>query len=249
MKDVEGMDPRGLARIAGGLYLVNILLGAFAIGIVPGMLVVVGDAAATAHNIGDHELLYRSSLVAHVVIGLTNVGLAMLFYELFKVVNRRLALLVAYLTLVATAIEIVFVVNQFSVPALLSGGPYASGLASPQVQALAYQALGLSTISYDVSTVFFGFYAIAIGYLIFESGFMPRAIGVLMVLDGMAYLTYSFADLLAPGFASHLVPWFQIPTLLGEGSLCLWLLIAGVNVQRWREVASAAGPATVGAAS
>jgi hypothetical protein len=249
MKQKETVGPSTLARAAGGLYLVNILLGAFAIGVVPGMLVVTGDAQATAHNVAAHELLYRTGLAAHVVIGLTNVGLAVLFYELFKVVNRRLALLVAYFTLVATAIEIGYVVNQFAVLALLSGGPYASGLAASQVQSLAYLPVGLSGISYDVSTAFFAFYAITIGYLIFQSGFMPRAIGVLMFIDGVAYLVYGFADMLAPGFASHLVPWAQLPTLFGEGSLCLWLLVVGVNVQRWREVASPAPPATVGAVS
>jgi hypothetical protein len=249
MTHAEGMGPAGLARIAGGLYLANILLGAFAIGIVPGMLVVPGDAAATAHNLAAHEPLYRLGIAAHIVVGLTNVGLAMLFYELFKVVNRRLALLVAYFTLVATAIEIGYVVKQAGALAMLDGGGYASGLSVAQMQALVYQRVGLSGIGYDVSAVFFAFYAITLGYLILRSRLVPRLIGALMLQDGVAYAVYSFADLLAPGFASRLVPWVQLPILLGEGSLCLWLLIAGVDVQRWRETARSTGPVTAGAVS
>ena len=84
MDSTAGASPRQLARIAGALYLINIVAGAFAIGIVPAMLVVSGDAAATANNIQTHELLYRLSLVAHVVVTVTNVPLALIFYELFK---------------------------------------------------------------------------------------------------------------------------------------------------------------------
>jgi hypothetical protein len=97
-------SPRRLARIAGGLYLINILGGAFAIAVVPAMLVVPGDLVATARNIQAHELLYRSGLAAHLLVTTTNVPLAVIFYELFKVVNRRLALLDACFIVVATAI-------------------------------------------------------------------------------------------------------------------------------------------------
>jgi hypothetical protein len=194
-----GASPRTLARIAGALYLVNIVAGAFAIGYV----------RATVHDIQNHELLYRFSLVAHLVVTLTNIPLAMIFYELFKVVNRRLALLDMCFTLVATAIE------AAGIPLTMS----------------------LATIDYDIYTVFFGFDIICVGYLIFRSTFLPRAIGVLMAIDGLAYLVNGFADLLAPGFAAHLVPWIQLPAPLGEGSLCLWLLIVGLDAERWRSPA------------
>src|SRR5262249_40417990 len=105
MDSTPTSSPVGMARSAGALYLVNILAGGVAIGVVPAILVVTGDAAATANNIQSHELLYRSSLAAHVVVTLTNVPLALIFYTLFKVVNARVALLNAFFILVATAIE------------------------------------------------------------------------------------------------------------------------------------------------
>lgn len=242
-------EPRQLARVAGGLYLVNIVLGALAVGIAPAVLVVVGDATATANNIQAHETFYRLSLVANVVVGMTNVPLAMIFWELFKVVDRRIAMLVVFFTLVATAIQVAFTVNQFATLAILQGGAFSTGFDARQAQAMAYLPIGLGTVSYDISAIYFGGYAIAIGYLIFKSTFMPRVIGVLMVLDGVSYITYSLADMIAPGFAAHLVPWLQLPALAGEGSLCLWLLIAGVNPRRWVQRAASAPPAAaVGAA-
>lgn len=193
------MSAGRLARIAGALYLLNILAGAFAIGYV---------TAAVGTNVHAHEPLFRSGLAAHVVVTVTNVGLAVIFYELFKAVSRRAAMLVVFFTLVATAIEAAGIVNQLST--LTVGG----------------------TAAYDVSTVFFAGYALAIGYLIYRSTFMPRVIGVLMVVDGVAYLVNSFGTILAPDFAAHLVPYIQLPILLGEGSLTLWFLVFGINVAR-----------------
>ena len=239
MDSVGGASPRQLARIAGALYLINIVGGAFAIQIVPSMLL-GPDPAATAHNIQTHELLYRSGLAAHVVVTVTNVGLALIFYELLKVVNRRVALLDVFFILVATAIEAAGLLNQFTPLVLLGSEPYTSALPAAQLQALAYMPWDLSSINYTIYTVFFGFDIICLAYLVLRSTFLPRAIGVLLAIDGLAYLVYSSANLLAPGFAAGLVPWIQLPALVGEGSLCLWLLVVGVDVERWKKVASAA---------
>ena len=240
MEQTRGASPRQLARIAGALYLINIVLGAFATAIVPAIVVVSGDAAATAHNIQTHELLYRLGLVAHLVVTVTNVPLALIFYELFKVVNRRLALLDAFFILVATAIEAAGLLNEFAPLVLLGSGPSTSALPAAQLQALAYLPTVLSGIHYSIHTVFFGFDIIIFAYLVLRSTFLPRAISVLLAIDGLAYLVYSFTNLLAPGFAAQLVPWIQLPALIGEGSLCLWLLLVGVDVERWKERASAA---------
>src|SRR3954464_961782 len=156
MDSVTGASPRQLARIAGALYLINIVGGAFAITVVPAMLVVQGDAAATAHNIATHELLYRAGLAAHLVVTTTNVPLAVIFYELFKVVNRRLALLDAFFILVATAVEAAGLLGQFVPLVLLGDGPYRSTLPLSQIQSLAYLPLDLSGIDYSIHTVFFG---------------------------------------------------------------------------------------------
>jgi Domain of unknown function (DUF4386) len=230
----------GWQGLPGPLYLINILGGAYAITIVPAMLVVDGNLAATAHNIQTHELLYRSGLAAHLVVTTTNVPLAVIFYELFKVVNQRLALLDAFFILVATAIEAAGLLNQFTPLVLLGNSPYASALSPSQLQALASLPGDLASIDYTIHTVFFGLDILVFAYLVLHSAFLPRTIGVLLVIDGLAYLCYSFTDILAPAAAARLVPWIQLLALVGEGSLCLWLLVVGINSDRWNQQARAA---------
>jgi Domain of unknown function (DUF4386) len=239
MDFIAGASPRQLARTAGALYLINIVAGAFAIGVVPAILV-VPDVAATAHNIQTHELLYRLSLAAHVVVTVTNIPMAVIFYDLLKVVNRRLALLDVFFTLVATAIEAAGLLSQFTPLVLLGSSHYTGALPAAQLHALAYLPGDLSTINYSIYGVFYGFDFICVAYLVLKSTFLPRAIGVLLAIDALAYLADGFANMLAPGFAAHLVPWIGLPTIIAEGSLCLWLLVAGVDAGRWKEQASAA---------
>lgn len=234
--DMTTEQPRRLARMAGGLYLVNIVGGAFAIGLVPALLF-SADLATTAHNIQTHQLLFRSGLVAHLVVTVTNVPMAVLFFELLKVVNRRLALLDMVFTLVGTAIEVAGLVNQFTPLVLLGSGTYSGALPTASLQSLAHLPGDLSGIDYDLYTVFYGFDILCVAYLAYRSTFLPRTIGVLLGIDGAAYLFHSFSDLLAPGFAAQLSPWINLPALLGEGSLCVWLLVVGLNTERWRQVA------------
>ena len=152
------VSARLYARIAGGLYLINIVGGAFAIGYVTAALVVPGDAAATTRNILAHELLYRLGLVAHIIILLTNIPLAVIFYDLFKVVSRRLSLLVVFFTLVGTAVEGANLLNQFAPLMLLGGGHYLSVFTTEQLQALAYMPLDSQAISYNIQQVIYGCY-------------------------------------------------------------------------------------------
>ena len=236
---IAGASPRQLARTAGALYLINIVAGAFAIGLVPAVLV-GPDMATTAHNIQAHELLYRLGLVAHVVVDVTNIPMAVIFYDLFKVVNRRLALLDVFFTLVATSVEVAGIPSQFTPLVLLGSSNYTSALPPAQLHALAYLPGDLSTIDYSIYGVFYGFDFICVAYLVLKSTFLPRAIGALLAIDALAYLADGFANMLAPGFAAHLVPWIGLPTIIAEGSLCLWLLMVGVNVERWKERASEA---------
>jgi hypothetical protein len=230
-----------LARIAGGLYLTVIVGGFFAIGYVPAALVVPGDAAATAHNIVAHELLYRLGLAIHLFILPANILLAGIFYDLFKVVNRRLALLVVFFTLVGTAVEGANILNQFAPLTLLGGGHALSVFTPEQLQALAYVSLDPQGISFAIQQVIYAGYLLAAGFVVFQSTFLPRAVGVLLVIGALCYLTYSFSSIVAPGFAAHLVPLIQLPSGVAELSLCLWLLIVGVNERRWQEQASVAG--------
>ena len=216
MEPLTGTSPRQLARMAGGLYLLNILAGAFAIGVVPAALVVSGDAAASLHNIQANELFYRVGLAAHLMPIVCNVALVVILYDLFKVVDRRIALMMVFYSLVGTAVESANLLNQFT-PLVLLGR--AQELGTDRLQDLAYAPLGLVSI---------------------RSTFVPRVIGVLLAIGAVAYLVYSFASFLSPALAATLVPYIQLLSLIGEASLSLSLLAVGVNVRRWREQASVA---------
>ena len=100
--------------------------------------------------------------------------------------------------------------------------------------------LKLSAEGLNICMVFFGFYCFLIGYLIFRSTFLPRIIGVLLIIAGLCYLTNSFATFIVPAFAAHLYPYILIPGI-AELLLAFWLLLIGVNAQRWTQQASAAG--------
>ena len=220
--------PRQLARIAGALYLVNILGGAFAIGFVHAT-VFASDPATTAANIQTYQQLYRAGLAAHVIVTVTNVPLALIFYELFKVVNRRVALLAAFFILVATAIEAAGLLNEFAPLVLLGNESGTSAVPGAQLQALASMHTDLSEIHYTLYTVFFGLDILCLAYLLLRSRFLPRAIAVLLAVDGLAYLVYSFTAFLAPGWTPHLTPWIQLPAPLAEGAFSLWLITFGLN--------------------
>ena len=243
-EDPAGASPRQLARIAGALYLLNIVAGFIAIGLVPALLFVEGDVAATLRNIQANELLYRLSLAAHMIPILCNVPLVVILYDLLKGVNRRLALMMVFYSIVGTAVESANLLHQFTPLVLLDGAQGLHALTADQMQALAYAPLRLQTFGYDVQQVIYAGYLLAAGYLVFRSTFLPRVIGVLLAIGAVSYLIYSFASFISPEFAAHLVPYIQLPSLVGEGSLGLVLLVIGVNVQRWKGQASGAAIAT-----
>jgi len=229
---------KNIARTGGMLYLINIVLGFFAIGYVPGIIVVDGDAAATANNIIVHEAMYRYGLVAHIIILLTNIPLAVVFYRLFKVVGRNSTLLVVFFTLVGTAIEAVNLLNQFAPLIFLKGN--LTGFTTEQLNSLTYGLSRLQSTGVNLALVFFGCYGITAGYLIFKSGFLPRILGILMAIGGSCYIFNSFSNFIAPRFADGLFPWILVPSGLAELCFCLWLLVVGVNAKKWEIRASIA---------
>ena len=227
-------SPQAYARSAGLLYLIVIVAGVFAEIFVRGGLVVSGDAAATAHNIMTHELLYRSGFAAELIACVCNIPLALIFYELFKVVNRRITLLVVFFSLVGTAIECAELLDHFAPLVFLGSGGYLSAIPTGQLQVQAYLSLKLFEMGFAIALVFFGWFCILLGWLIFRSGFLPRLIGVLLAIQGVCYLINSFTDFLAPAYAPLVFNLLAI-SALGEISLCLWMLIMGINVEKWKE--------------
>jgi Domain of unknown function (DUF4386) len=229
-------SPRLKARITGVLYLLTILTGIFAQGFVSGRLVVDGDAAATAANILTHRGLFQLGFAFYLIEMACQIAMTALFYDLLKPAGRSVSLVAAFLGLAGCVIKtfsrVFFVAPLF----VLGGAHYLSVFSAEQLQALALLLLKVNDWGAAIALVFFGFYALLQGYLIIRSTFLPRILGVLSVLGGLGWLSFLYLPL---GY--RLFPYIAAFGILGAASLLLWLLVVGVNEQRWKEQARAAG--------
>jgi hypothetical protein len=235
---LEKTSPQLQARIAGGLYLIVIVGGIFAEVLVRGRLVVHADAAATAHNIMAHPMLYRWGFVVELFYCVCNVPVTVIFYNLFKVVNRNLALMMVILDLVVNTIESISLLFHFAPLLLLQGGHYLSAFTAEQLQAASYVSIELFEHGFAICLVFFGFDCLVMAYLIYRSTFLPRILGAMLAIEGVGYLVNSFSLFLVPALQPRIFPYFAV-TAIAEVALCLWLLVMGVNAERWRERAVA----------
>ena len=232
MSSIE-QSPQRYARIGGVLYLAIIVLGIFGEAFVRGTLVVSGDATATANAILASESLWRAGIAGDLLMHVLDLPVIIVLYFLLRPVSETLALLATFFNLIQTA---VLVANKMTLlaPILLLGDAHGLGALSPdQLHALSYLAISAHGYGFGVGLIFFGFACLFRGYLVFKSGYFPKALGVLLVLAGLSYLVNSFALLLAPALASALFPAILVPAFVAELSFALWLIFKGVNVQKW----------------
>jgi len=236
MGRIAEASPRTLARITGVFYLLTILTGIFAQGFVSGRLVVDGDAAATANNILAHRDLFQLGFAGYLIEMTCQVAMTALFYDLLKPAGRKVSLLAAFLSLVGCAIKtfsrVFFIAPLF----VLGGSHYLNVFSAEQLQALALLFLKVNDQGAAMALVFFGFYALLTGYLVIRSTFLPRILGVLGILGGVGWLSFLY-----PPLGYRLFPIIAVLGLLGSAAKILWLLVFGVNEQRWKEQAIAAG--------
>jgi hypothetical protein len=219
-----------LARTAGFLYLIIIISGGFAEALVREGLTVSGNALATAQNILASEQMYRFGFVADLVCIICGIFLSLIFYILFKPVNKNLSLLALIFGSVASAVMAVNLINQLAPLLLLHNSSYLQAFKNEQLQALSLFFLNLQSQGYNISLLLFAFYFPIIGYLVYKSNFLPRFLGVLYTLAGVGYLTNSLAWFLFPHLAGYLFPYVLLPAFIGEVSMSIWLIVKGVKV-------------------
>lgn len=231
---IKEYSPRLMARITGALYLITILTGIFSAGYVSGKLVVNADAAATATNILAHRGLFQLAFAVYLIEMACQIAITALFYDLLKPAGRSVSLVAAFLGLtggiIKTLSRLFFIAPLF----ILGGAHYLTVFSAEQLQALALLFLKVNDRGAGIALVFFGFYAILTGYLIIKSTFLPRILGVLSVFGGFGWLTFLY-----PPLGGRLFPFIAIFAILGATSLIFWLLVFGVNEQRWKEKAGA----------
>lgn len=228
-------SPQLYARIAGFLYLVTIITGGFAEVFVRGALTVHGNAAATAQNILASEQMYRFGFVADLVCLIGTIILSLIFYILFKPVNKNLSLLALVFLSIAGAVMAVNLLNQFAPLLLLHNTSYLKAFTIEQLQTQSLFFLNLQSQGYNISLLLCAFYFPIVGYLIYKSNFLPRILGVIYTMAGVGYLINSLAWFLFPHLAAYLFPYVLLPAFIGESSMAVWLIVKGVNVEKWHE--------------
>jgi len=224
-------SPLVYARGAGVLYLLLIVFGAFSFLFVFSSLVVPGDAAATANNIMASESLFRSGIVSWLIGQTVFILLVLVLYKLLKVVNKNAALLMVIFALVSVPIAFINELNQFAALLLLSGADYLTVFETDQLHSLVLFFLDLREGGFAIAGIFWGLWLLPFGYLVYKSGFLPRIIGILLIIGCFGYLIDFFTFFLFPNF-DVVVSNF---TGVGEILIALWLLIRGVNVEEWEK--------------
>ncbi len=232
---LEETSPKVKARLVGGLLLITILAGGFAQGFIGGSLIVSGDATATATNILAREPLYRLAFAIYLIEMACQITMTVLFYDLLKPVSKSASILAATFGLIGCTIKTLSRLFFFAPLLVLGGAHYLSVFDPKQLQALAFLFLRVNYTAETIAMVFFGLYALAKGYLVFRSTFLPRVLGVLSAVGGLGWLIYLYEPL-----ALRLQSYIVGAGVIGSLVSVVWLLVYGVNEQRWKEQANVA---------
>ena len=219
------------ARIAGFLYLLLAIAGPVRLMYIPSTLFVPGNSEATANNIVAHESLFRLGIVSDLFCGTILIFLTLALYRLFKGVDRYLAVLVVILGgVLPAAIDFFIVLNDSAALILARGADFLSAFDKPQRTALAMLFLRMHGQEILAAEIFWGLWLFPLGMLTYKSRFLPRFLGVWLIINGFGYLAMSFTGLLLPDYASR-VEKITFPALIGELAFLLWLLIRGAKEQ------------------
>jgi len=217
------------ARLAGLLYFILAITGFYAIMYVPKQIMVKGDAAATAHNILANEFLFRTGIVSNLVSVTTFLFLAFVLYRLFKQVSERQAK--ALVALVIVQVPIVFVIETCKITSLMIlKGEALKTFAPEQLQDLSMLFLKIHTYGIQTVEIFWGLWLIPFGQLVYKSGFIPRVLGILLIVAGIGYTIDSLTFVLFPNYRQFTQPIALTFSGLGELSIILWLLIKGIKI-------------------
>lgn len=228
---------RNPGRVAGFLYLLLVVFAPFRLMYVPSVLFVRGNATATANNIAAHELLFRLGIVSDLLCGTIVIFLALALYRLLKEVDQNQAVLMVILGgVLPAAIDFFNVLNDAAALMLVRGADFLSVFEKPQRDALAMLFLRLHHQEIVAAEIFWGLWLFPLAILVYRSRFLPRFLGVWLIINGFAYLIMSFTGLLLPQY-EDMVSNIAFPALLGEMVFMLWLVIKGAKV---RPVAAAA---------
>ncbi len=230
---INDISMQNVAKLAGIGYLIIFITGIFANFFALEQMLVSGDTAATAKNIMTGESLFRFGIFSFILMVLFDALLVWALYLLLEPVNRKLSLLSAWLRLINVAVFAVALIHLVNVLELVNSNVYGAELAENVISSQIYFSIGSFNNTWLIGLIFFGFHLFVLSYLIYKSGFIPKFIGVLLIIAGAGYLIDSFANILLPDYEKY-KDFFQIivivPGVVGELSLTIWLLVRGAKM-------------------
>ena len=233
-----GISPQVYARIGGLAYLIIIVAGAMGEIFIRSKMIVPGNAIATTQKISASPLLWRIGIFGDLVMHVFDLVVGIVYYTLFKRVNKSLALLSLLFGLIQTAVLVANKMNLLVPLFLLDDASYLKAFNLQQLQALSFLSIKTHEYGFGVGLIFFAFECFIDGYLIFKSEFLPRVLGIMIFITGLCYLANSFLLIFSPKLEGSLFPTVLGPlAFIGEFSMCLWLLVKGVNVPKWEKLA------------
>lgn len=228
-------SPKRTANIAGLLYLVIALFGGFSMGYLPSLIFVPGDAATTAQNVLTNLPMFQFGLFADIIVLLSEVALTAILYILFKPVSQTLTMVAAMARLSMVMVMAINIIFKLLLLLVLSGSTYLAAFDTAQLQALAMLLVEAHQYGVYVWGLFFGLHMVILGYLIAKSTYFPKILGILMFVGGFGYAAESLKTFFLPDFQlfSLLVAGLLVIVVLGELSFTLWLLIKGLDTDKW----------------
>lgn len=223
------------ARVAGLLYLIVAVAGSYAL--FGGPAIVSGDAAATAANIAASEHALRLNLFLVLIAGAAYVGVIAILYRIFEPASATLSVVAAFFGLAGSVAASVSWTHKFTPLFYLGDASYLAAFDAEQLQALAYVPLRVQAAGDAIAYMFFGLYNFSLGCLVLRSTFLPRLLGVLLLITGVSWFMDSLMRILAISLGDVLSTVLTASAVLGELTFLLWLLVMGVNAEEWRKQA------------
>lgn len=230
-------NPNSTARIAGFLYLLLIPLGILGLLYIPNTLFVSGDIATTIDNIRANELLFRAGFVSAILAQLVNIAVVLYLYKVLSPASKIAGQLMVIFLLLGVPIAFVNELFHSAVLLILNGPEFLSAFSTAQLQSMTALFIDLHAHGIMVAQVFWGLWLFPMGYMVYKSGYLPRVIGILLMIGCFGYLMDSFIFFFVPDFGITVSEF----TFLGEVLLPLWLVIKGVNVEGWKKQVEAVG--------